>query len=75
MSRMSRQNHIAFVEHLYRFYPNFSDSQILCMVNIAFNETNTTKNTLSVWKARLRKRGLDLPDKRKKGEPNEPLNL
>jgi len=66
---MSRPNYIEFVEHLYRFNLEFTDGQILCMLDHAYG-SNVAIKTLSVWKAKLRKKGLKIPDRRKaKGEP------
>jgi len=69
---MSRPNYIAFVEHLYRFNPEFRDWQIISMLEAAtvksVNDARhfISKKTLSVFKARLRKKGIEIPDQRKK---------
>ena len=62
---MSRPNYINFVEHLYRYDINFSDIQIENMLFYAY-EFVVSRRTLSVWKVRLRKKGLLIPDSRKK---------
>jgi len=68
---MSRPNYIDFVEHLYRFNPNFTDIQIMGMLSYAYNQW-TGGVSISVWKAKLRKKGLKIPDlRKKKGESNE----
>jgi len=75
---MSRPNYIAFVEALYRFDPNISDLKMRILVGAMFGSNFIatqmdwipSDDTLSVWKARLRKKGVEIPDRRKtkKGE-------
>ena len=66
---MSRPNYIKFVEHLYRFNPEFTDWQIGNMLRTAYtlsgDEVISNQPSLSVWKAKLRKKGLKILDRRK----------
>ena len=58
-------NHpIDLVRLLYQFDPKIEDSRVIATVRAVFDKMPSVK-TLSVWKARLRKEGIDIPDRRK----------
>ena len=62
---MSRPNQINFVEAIYQANPRLNDYDVQQAVGIVFG-TEPTLKTVSVWKARLRAKGVDIPDRRKK---------
>ena len=64
---MENKNPIDFVRLLYVFRPGIADLRVRLFVGIMFPSTPSRK-TLSVYKARLRKKGVYIPDKRKKKE-------
>jgi hypothetical protein len=62
---MGRVNYINLVEQIYRANPNIEDEALgLNLWHIAGYEPSL--GTIQVWKTRLRKRGIDIPDRRKK---------
>ena len=65
---MSRQNKINLVETIYRLYPDIEDVDILNALCCVFGRRPPSAKTLSVWKARLRKKGVLIPDKRLKSK-------
>lgn len=66
-SSMENKNPIDFVRLLYEFRPNLTDWTVIIIVGMVFFTIPSSK-TLSVWKSRLRKRGIFIPDRRKRKE-------
>ena len=60
-----RENRINLVEAVYKANPNATDETVRHVVDWVFEKMPSNK-TVSVWKARLRKKGVDIPDRRKK---------
>jgi len=73
---MENKNPIDFVKLLYEFKPDLSDDYVLHLTDqmanaingVPFHVPSYSRKTLSVWKARLRKRGVYIPDRRKRKE-------
>ena len=63
---MSRQNKINFVEAVYKNNPSIEDRFLAATVQNVFGGIAPSLKTISVWKARLRKKGVLIPDKRLK---------
>jgi hypothetical protein len=68
---------IDFVKVLYEFKPDIDNLKILNLLSVMFSESSNviqcswypSAKSLSVWKARLRKRGVYIPDRRRKDKP------
>ena len=63
---MSRQNKINLVEAIYQVDPAIDDWRLIEAIHAVFGGRPPSMKTLSVWKARLRKKGVLIPDKRLK---------
>ena len=63
---MSRQNKINLVEAIYENNPDISDVNLIGAVWSVFGGDRPSLKTVSVWKARLRGKGVEIPDMRLK---------
>jgi len=67
---MKESQSIDFVESIYRLKPNIKDQDVIALVSIFHQGSQgrignwPTMKTLSAWKSRLRKKGLQIPDLR-----------
>ena len=67
---MSRVSYADLVEQVYRLNPNATDDHVSNMVVLNGGRL-PVKKTLDYWKTLCRKRGVDIPDQRRRITPNE----
>ena len=53
------------VERYYEFMPTISDIHVLDLVELLTGHM-PSRETLGVWKARIRRNGVSIPDRRRK---------
>jgi hypothetical protein len=77
--KTNKKSPIGFLRMIYEFNPSLSDAQVQQLINTMFcympgysGHYSPTLTTISVWKARLRKEGLKIPDRRKRKPEPEP---
>ena len=58
-----RQNRINIISAIYRTIPEVKDEVLRDITYMLFRKA-VSKKTLSVWKAKLRKEGVRIPDRR-----------
>jgi hypothetical protein len=63
--RMSRTDYSNLVEQLYRIDPNMPDVSVRNIIMLASGHHPSDK-TLAYWKTICRKRGVAIPDRRRK---------
>jgi len=63
--KRGRKNYINLVEELYRINLQATDETIILIVYLVVGH-KPSRGTIQVWKARLRKRGVPIPDRRRK---------
>ena len=61
---MSRQIKINLVEAIYKVNPEISDDRLAATLQNVYGGELPSVKTISVWKARLRKKGILIPDRR-----------
>ena len=62
---MGRINYINLVEQIYRANPMIADDTIIGVIHWIFGE-KPSRGTVQVWKTKMRKKRIAIPDRRKK---------
>ena len=62
---MGRTNYIHLIEQLYRTNPNVEDETIILILRLIGNY-EISQGTIQVWKTKMRKKRIAIPDRRKK---------